>query len=62
MHIVQDCYEVHSQKIDYQAAIGLTLVREDDTIETIIARAGHYMFEAKKSPDQQVIGDYSELN
>ncbi len=50
------------QKIDYQAAIGLTIVREDDTIETIIARAGHYMFEAKKSPDQQVIGDYSELN
>lgn len=50
-----------SNEIDCQAVLGVTAVREDDTIETMISRLDHYLYEAKKSSTQKIVTDYTEL-
>lgn len=63
MKIADNCYEiVDGKKISCQAAIGITVVREDDTIESVIARADHYMYQAKKSPDEKIVTDYTAIH
>ena len=50
-----------SNEIDCQAVLGVTAVREDDTIETMVTRLDHYLYEAKKSSTKKIVTDYTEL-
>ncbi len=49
--------DVHGKKISCQSAIGITVVREGDTAESVIARADQYMYQAKKSNDNHIVSD-----
>ncbi|MGN1388958.1 MAG: diguanylate cyclase domain-containing protein, partial [Bulleidia sp.] len=51
--------DVHGRKISCQTAIGITAVRKTDTIESLIARADQYMYQAKKSSDSHIVSDFN---
>lgn len=58
--ISEECYEVvGDQKIYCEAAIGITVVKDDDTIDSLIERADMYMYQAKKSQTDRIITDYN---
>lgn len=44
--------------ISCRAAIGITVVRDDDTIKSIVSRADHYMYLAKKRKEDQIVTDF----
>ncbi|WP_158558742.1 sensor domain-containing diguanylate cyclase [Mitsuokella sp. AF21-1AC] len=59
LRIASDCETTENgQTISCRAAIGITVVRKDDTIHTIVARADHYMYLAKKRKEDQIVTDF----
>jgi diguanylate cyclase (GGDEF)-like protein/PAS domain S-box-containing protein len=61
LKIADACYNViNGDKIYCKAAIGITVVREDDTIESLVARADSYMYRAKKSTTEKIVSDYTK--
>ena len=61
MKIAEESYEVvDGNHITCRAAIGITVVREDDTVDSLIARADRYMYEAKKSKTERIVTDYTK--
>ena len=52
--------EVRGRKISCQTAIGITVVRDDDTIRSLVDRADRYMYEAKKIVGNQIVTDFTE--
>ena len=58
--ISEECCEVvDGKKIYCEAAIGITVVKEDDTIDSLIKRADTYMYQAKKEKKDRIITDYN---
>ena len=51
--------EVHGTKISCQTAIGITVVREDDTVQSLVDRADQYMYAAKKIVGNQIVTDFT---
>lgn len=51
--------EEQGQKICCRASIGITVVREGDTIRSLVARADRYMYQAKKRQGDQLVTDYN---
>ncbi|MDD6351808.1 MAG: EAL domain-containing protein [Lachnospiraceae bacterium] len=49
--------EVNGRKISCQTAIGITVVRKEDDVKSLIARADSYMYESKRHSDKRVITD-----
>jgi diguanylate cyclase (GGDEF)-like protein len=49
--------EVNGEKINCQSAIGITVVRSEDDIKSLIHRADRYMYEAKKINGNQIVSD-----
>ena len=54
--------EVHGRKITCQTAIGITIVRENDDLKSLVDRADRYMFEAKKAGTAQIVTDFNTKN
>lgn len=50
--------EYNGRKVSCQAAIGITVVREDDDMNSLINRADQYMYLAKKHTKTQIVTDY----
>ena len=58
--ISEECCEVvDGKKIYCEAAIGITVVKEDDTIDSLIKRADTYMYQEKKKKKDRIITDYN---
>ncbi len=51
--------EVNGKMISCQSAIGITVVREGDTVNSLVDRADQYMYEAKKIDGKQIVTDFS---
>ncbi|WP_077390921.1 sensor domain-containing diguanylate cyclase [Mobilibacterium timonense] len=52
---------VDGQSISCRASIGITVVRENDDVETVVARADKYMFLAKEEKGDRVVTDEDVL-
>jgi PleD family two-component response regulator len=50
---------VNGKTINCQSAIGITVVREGDTVNSLVDRADQYMYEAKKIEGKQIVTDFS---
>ena len=50
---------VDGQNVQSRTAIGITLVREDDDVNSVVSRADDYMFQAKKRKDRQIVTDFN---
>ena len=58
LKIAHNCEVTEDGKtISCRAAIGITVVRDDDTIKSIVSRADHYMYLAKKRKEDQIVTD-----
>lgn len=58
--VANDCDIVENgQKISCRVAIGITVVRERDTISSLVARADRYMYEAKQLRSDPIVTDFS---
>lgn len=51
--------EVRGQTVSCQTAIGITVVRDDDTVESLVDRADRYMYGAKKISGNQIVTDFN---
>lgn len=51
--------DVNGKMISCQSAIGITVVREGDTVNSLVDRADQYMYEAKKIDGKQIVTDFS---
>lgn len=51
--------EVQGREISCQTAIGITVVRDDDTIQSLVDRADQYMYAAKKIVGNQIVTDFT---
>lgn len=59
LKLAKDCEITEDgQKIACRAAIGITVVREDDTIKSLVSRADVYMYLAKKRKEDQIVTDF----
>ena len=45
------------RKISCQTSIGITIVRENDNVKSIVERADRYMYQAKKRGGDQIVTD-----
>lgn len=50
---------VDGHQVACQAAIGITVVRQEDDLKSIVSRADRYMFLAKRHDSDQIVTDYS---
>lgn len=50
---------VDGHQVACQAAIGITVVRQEDDLKSIVSRADRYMFLAKRQDSDQIVTDYS---
>lgn len=58
MRLAKKCeVSENGQTISCQTAIGITVVRENDTVQSIIARADSYMYQAKKQKEVKIVTD-----
>lgn len=48
---------VNGQKISCQTSIGITVVREDDDVRSIVQRADDYMYQAKRRKNSEIVTD-----
>lgn len=61
LKIAHNCEVTEDGKtISCRAAIGITVVRDDDTIKSIVSRADHYMYLAKKRKEDQIVTDFDQ--
>lgn len=59
MKIARNCgIAEDGQSVDCRASIGITVVRENDTIKSIVSRADLYMYLAKKRAEDQIVTDF----
>ena len=59
LKVANSCEATENGKtITCRAAIGITVVREDDTIKSLVSRADLYMYLAKKRNEDQIVTDF----
>lgn len=61
LKIAHNCEVTEDRKtVSCRASIGITVVRDDDTIKSIVSRADHYMYLAKKRKEDQIVTDFDQ--
>ena len=59
LKIANDCELIEDgQTVVCRASIGITAVRQEDTIESLVSRADRYMYLAKKRTGSQIVTDF----
>ena len=59
LKIANDCELIEDgQTVVCRASIGITAIRKEDTIESLVSRADRYMYLAKKRTGSQIVTDF----